>query len=125
VWAYIAMLVGVPVVAALAALISLHRVQVSPLDVSRRATPKPPTAWRLTTLVIGVALYVGRLAHTTHHSIGAPAYPGLLVSMVGLVLAGPYLTAVVARLFGRLTRGASALLATAGWPTARRRPSGR
>ncbi len=111
VWAYIAILAGVPVVAAFAALISLHRVQVSPLGVSRRATPKPPTAWRLTTLVIGVAVYAFGLAHTTHQSIGAPAYPGLLVTMAGLVLAGPYLTAVAARVFGRLTRGASALLA--------------
>ncbi len=112
VWAYIAMLAGVPVVAALAALISLRRVQVSPLGVSRRATPKPPTAWRLTTLVIGVALYAGGLRMTTHNSIGAPAYPGLLVTMAGLVLAGPYLTAVAARLFGRVTRGPAALLAT-------------
>src|SRR5262245_60743681 len=40
-WACIAMLAGVPVVAALAALISLRRVQVSPLGVSRRATPTP------------------------------------------------------------------------------------
>jgi hypothetical protein len=112
VWAYIAMLAGVPVVAALAALISLHRVQVSPLGVSRRATPKPPTAWRLTTLVIGLLLYVYGLSKTTHKSIGAPAYPGLLVTMAGLVLAGPYLTAVAARLFGRVTRGPSALLAT-------------
>jgi hypothetical protein len=111
VWAYIAMLAGVPAVAALVALISLRRVQVSPLGVSRRATPKPPTAWRLTTLVIGVALYAGGLAKTTHNSIGAPAYPGLLVTMAGLVLAGPYLTAVAARLFGRVTRGPSALLA--------------
>jgi len=62
--------------------------------------------------VIGVALYVGGLAHTTHNSIGAAAYPGLLVTMVDLVLAGPYLTAVAARLFGRVTRGPSALLAT-------------
>jgi hypothetical protein len=111
-WAYIAMLAGAPVLAALAALISLHRVQVSPLGVSRRATPKPPTAWRLTTLVIGVALYAGGLAITTHNSIGAAAYPGLLVTMAGLALAGPYLTAAAARLTGRLTRGPSALLAT-------------
>ena len=111
-WAYIAVLVGVPVVAALAALISLRRVQVSPLSVSRRATPTPPTAWRLATLVIGLVLYVYGLSKTTHKSIGAPAYPGLLVTMVGLVLAGPYLTAAAARLFGRATRGPSALLAT-------------
>jgi hypothetical protein len=112
VWAYIAMLTGVPVLAALAALISLHQVQVSPLGVSRRATPKPPTFWRLATLVIGVALYAFGLAKATHKSIGALAYPGLLVTMAGLVIAGPWLTAAAARLFGRLTRGASALLAT-------------
>ena len=44
---YAAMLVGVPVAAAVAALVSLRRVQISPLGVSRRATPKPPTFWRL------------------------------------------------------------------------------
>ena len=49
---------GVPVAAAMAALVSLRRVQISPLGVSRRATPKPPTAWRLITLVIGLGLYV-------------------------------------------------------------------
>src|SRR5260370_24222317 len=102
---------GGPVVGGIAALVSLRRGQVSPLGVSRGATPKPPTAWRLATLVIGLVLYVYGLAKTTHNSIGVPAYPGLLVTMAGLVLAGPYLTVVAARLFGRLTRGASALLA--------------
>ena len=109
VWGYLAMLVGVPVAAAVAALISLRRVQVSPLGVSRRATPKPPTFWRLATLVIGLGLYVYGLSKTTHKSIGAPAYPGLLVTMIGLVIAGPYLTSVTSRLFGRLSRGSSAL----------------
>jgi hypothetical protein len=112
IWGYIGMLVGVPVVAAIAALASLRRVQISPLGVSRRAKPKPPRFWRLTTLVIGLALYVAGLLATTHKSIGAPAYPGLLVTMVGLVIAGPWLTAEAARLFGRLTPGTSALLST-------------
>ena len=111
-WAYAAILVGVPLVAAAAALISLRRVQVSPLGVSRRATPKPPTAWRLTTLVIGVALYIVGLAATTHKSIGAAIYPGLIVTMIGLVVAGPWLTAQAARVFGSLSRGSSGLLAT-------------
>jgi hypothetical protein len=109
---YLAMLVGVPVAAAVAALISLRRVQVSPLGVSRRAMPKPPTFWRLSVLVIGLGLYVFGLSKTTHKSIGAPAYPGLLVTMVGLVIAGPWLTSVVSRLFGRLIPGSSALLST-------------
>jgi len=112
VWGYLAMLVGVPVAAAVAALISLRRVQVSPLGVSRRATPKPPTFWRLAPLVLGLGLYVYGLSKTTHKSIGAPAYPGLLVTMIGLVIAGPWLTSVASRLFGRLTPGSSALLST-------------
>jgi hypothetical protein len=112
VWGYLAMLVGVPVAAAVAALISLRRVQVSPLGVSRRATPKPPTFWRLATLVIGLGLYVYGLSKTTHKSIGAPAYPGLLITMVGLVIAGPWLTSVASRQFGRLIPGSSALLST-------------
>lgn len=112
IWGYLAMLVGVPVVAGAAALMSLRRVQISPLGVSRRATPKPPAFWRLSVLVIGLALYVYGLSKTTHKSIGAPAYPGLLVTMVGLVIAGPYLTSVASRLFGRLIPGSSALLST-------------
>lgn len=109
---YLAMLIGVPVAAAVAALLSLRRVQISPLGVSRRATPKPPTFWRLTVLVVGVALYVYGLSKTNRGSIGAAAYPGLLITMVGLVIAGPWLTAQAARLFGGVTRGSSALLAT-------------
>src|SRR5499427_1805119 len=112
IWGYLAMLVGVPVIAALAALISLRRVQISPLGVSRRATPKPPGFWRLIILVLGVGLYVYGLSKTTHNSIGAQAYPGLLITMIGLVIAGPWLTSVTSRLFGRLSRGSSALLAT-------------
>ena len=108
---YIAVLVIVPVAAAVAALISLRRVLISPLGVSRRATPKPPTLWRLSVLVIGLALYVFGLSRTNHNSIGVQAYPGILITMIGLVIAGPLLTAWSARLFGRVGRGSSALLA--------------
>ena len=118
-WGYLAMLVGVPVAAAVAALISLRRVQISPLGVSRRATPKPPTFWRLALLVLGLGLYVYGLSKTTHQSIGAPAYPGLLLTMIGLVIAGPYLTSVTSRLFGRLHPG---IVGTAGDPAASRQP---
>jgi len=112
IWGYVGMLVGVPIAAAIAALVSLRRVQISPLGVSRRAAPEPPTFWRLTVLVLGVALYAFGLSKTTHASIGAPAYPGLLITLIGLVIAGPWLTAQAARLFGGVTRGSSALLAT-------------
>jgi uncharacterized membrane protein YhaH (DUF805 family) len=109
---YAAMLIGVPVAAAIAALVSLRRVQVSPLGVSRRATPKPPTFWRLIALVIGVGVYAYGLDKTSRNSIGAAAYPGLLLTLIGLVIAGPWLTAQAARLFGRSAGGSSALLAS-------------
>jgi len=108
---YIGMLVGVPVVSAIAALLSLRRVRISPLGVARRVTPPPPSIWRVVPLLIGIGLFVGGLAITNKQSIGGPAYPGLLVTMIGLVIAGPWLTAQAARLFARLVKGPSPLLA--------------
>jgi hypothetical protein len=108
---YVAMLVGVPLAAAIAALVSLRRVQISPLGVTRRAKPKPPTFWRLVPLVIGVGVFAYGLSKTTRDGIGAPAYPGLLLTMIGLVIAGPWLTAWAAWLFSRFAHGSSALLA--------------
>jgi hypothetical protein len=108
---YVGMLVGVPVVSAIAALLSLRRVQISPLGVTRRVTPPPPSTWRVVPLLVGIGLFVGGLAMTNKQSIGGPAYPGLLVTMVGLVIAGPWLTAQAARLFTRLVKGPSPLLA--------------
>jgi hypothetical protein len=109
---YVAMLVGVPAAAAIASVVSLRRVQISPLGVSRRARPKPPTFWRPIVLVICLGIYVYGLSKTTTQSIGAPAYPGLILTMIGLVIAGPWLTGQAARLFGRATGGSSALLAS-------------
>jgi FtsX-like permease family len=108
---YAAMVIGVPIAAAIAALVSLRRVQISPLGVTRRATPKPPAFWRPAALVIGLGVFGYGLSKTTRQSIGAPAYPGLLLTMIGLVIAGPWLTAQAARLFGRIARGSSGLLA--------------
>jgi hypothetical protein len=105
------MLVAVPAASALASLAALRRVRISPLGVSRRVSPPPPSAWRLATLAAGVALFVVGMLATTPKSIGAPAYPGLLVTMIGLVIAGPWLTAAGARWCARVLNGASPLLA--------------
>jgi hypothetical protein len=109
---YAAMLVGVPAVAAVAALLSLRRVQISPLGVTRRAAPKRPTYWRLAALVIGVGVFVYGLAVTTRDGIGGPTYPGLILTMIGLVIAGPLITAWAAGIVGRVASGSSVLLAT-------------
>jgi hypothetical protein len=108
---YVGMLVAVPIVSAIAALLSLRRVRISPLGVTRRVTPPAPSAWRVAPLVIGIGLFVGGLAMTNKQSIGGPAYPGLLVTLVGLVIAGPWLTAQAARLFAWAVKGPSPLLA--------------
>jgi hypothetical protein len=110
--AYLGMLVAVPAASALASLAALRRVRVSPLGVSRRASPPPPSPRRLITLGAGVALFAAGLLATTPKSIGAPAYPGLLLVMIGLVIAGPWLTAAAARWCARVFNGASPLLAT-------------
>lgn len=108
---YVAVLVGVPVASAIASLLSLRRVRISPLGVTRRATPPAPRAWRLVPLLLGIVLFVVGLAITTPRSIGAPAFPGLILILIGLVVGGPWLTTQAARLLARSVKGASALLA--------------
>jgi hypothetical protein len=110
-YGYLGVLVIVPVAAAATGLLSLRRVRISPLGVSRKVTPPAPSKWRTLPLVIGLILFVVGLALTNTKSIGATAIPGLLIVMVGLVIGGPWLTAQAARLVPRLIGGASPVLA--------------
>jgi len=112
VWEYLVLLVAVPLASAVASLLALRRVQISPLGVTRRATPPPPSPWRLAPLAAGVLLYIAGSLATSSEKIGVATYPGLLVTLIGLVIAGPWLTSVLARLSGRALSGASPLLAT-------------
>ncbi|MFG6197567.1 FtsX-like permease family protein [Nonomuraea sp. JJY05] len=109
-WQYAAVLACVPLVAAGAALWSLRRVRISPLGVARKAAPPPPRAWRVIPLLAGLGLFAGPAFQD-----GKPdtllANAGIALVMAGLVLAGPWLTMLGARLAARLTRGAATLLA--------------
>jgi ABC-type antimicrobial peptide transport system permease subunit len=107
---YLIVLIGVPVASAIAALISLRRVRISPLGVSRRVTPPAPTAWRIVPLLAGVGLFLYGISITNSKQIGSPAFPGLLVILIGLVVGGPWLTAQAARLLRR-SGGAAPMLA--------------
>jgi hypothetical protein len=111
---------GVPLAAAGAARFALRRVNVSPLGVTRRVTPKPPRAWRVIPLVGGVA----ELSYFAYvHNIGAQTPDsspmleavvflfGVLLVMSGLVIAGPWLTMVASRLVVRRANRPAALLA--------------
>ena len=106
--------IGVPVFAAVAARLALRRVQISPLGVVRRATPKPPRAWRTVPLLAGLA----ELGFWTVH--GHPASlngqieafeSSFALIFLGLFIAGPWLTMATARGMARWTSRPSTLMA--------------
>lgn len=108
---YLILLAGVPVASALVSLVSLRRVRISPLGVSRRVTPPAPALWRILPLAGGLALFMVGVARTNAQAISPLMLLGLVITMIGLVAGGQWLTAQAALLFGRLARGASSLLA--------------
>ena len=104
---------GVPLAACVAAQFAIRRVRISPLGVSRRTTPRPPRAYRLLALVAGVAellWFLDRRPATTTGQLWA-YLGGIFVIMVGLVIAGPWLTMVAARALARASRRPAGLLA--------------
>ncbi|MFD8697844.1 FtsX-like permease family protein [Kitasatospora purpeofusca] len=109
----LAVLVGVPVAAAVAARLALRRVTVSPLGVSRRTTPKPPSAWRVAPLLAGLAELAWFVNHRPPTTNGQTAayLTGFLVVMGGLVAAGPWLTMAGARLVAARTSRPATLIA--------------
>ncbi|MFF0097222.1 FtsX-like permease family protein [Streptomyces canus] len=105
--------VAVPVGAAFAARIALRRVQVSPLGVTRRVTPRPPRVYRVIPLAAGIAelsYTIGRVPRSTNGQI-LVFVPGILLVLTGLVIAGPWLTMVGARLLARQTSRPALLVA--------------
>jgi hypothetical protein len=106
--------VGVPLAAAVAARLALRRVNISPLGVTRRVTPAPLRAWRVLPLLAGLAVLGFVVVH------GKPASPagqvlafvgGFTLIMIGLVIAGPWLTMAGARVLVRRASRPGALIA--------------
>jgi hypothetical protein len=108
---YLAMIVLVPLLAAVSSLVSLRRVWITPLGVSRRTTPRPPHWWRVLPIFIGIPLFIYPLISNPGNPNGTPALIGLFLIMAGLVLGGSWLTMEISRLLARVARGPSALLA--------------
>ncbi|MEU2166928.1 FtsX-like permease family protein [Micromonospora chersina] len=106
----LAVALGIPLGAVVASWLALRRVQISPLGVARRVTPKPPRAWRLIPLVAGLVeltYFIGRRPPTTNGQLTA-YLSGFLLILTGLLLAGPWLTMLGARLLsGRASRPAT------------------
>lgn len=105
---------GVPLAALVSGRLALRRVRISPLGVTRRVTPSAPRAYRV------IPLGAGIIELTLFATLGKPstvngqidAYvAGFVLLMAGLVIAGPWLTMVGARLFVERTDRADVLLA--------------
>jgi hypothetical protein len=110
----LAVAIGVPVGAAVAARLALRRVHISPLGVARRTTPRPPRAWRVLPLLAGLAELGFFVVRGTPASPGGEVWAllsGFLLIIVGLVIAGPWLTMAAARVMARRTRHPGALIA--------------
>ncbi|HEX4059483.1 MAG TPA: FtsX-like permease family protein [Streptosporangiaceae bacterium] len=105
---------GVPAAAAVVARLALRRVNISPLGVTRRVTPAPPRAWRLLPLLAGLADLGFFAVHGKPGSNSGQIWafvPGLALIMIGLVIAGPWLTMTGARVMARRARHPGALIA--------------
>jgi len=112
--AILAVAIGVPVAAAVAARLALRRVHISPLGVARRVTPKPPRAWRVLPLLAGLAdlgFFAVRGGQLSVEAETQVLVSGFLLIIVGLVIAGPWLTMAVARVMAQRTSRPSALIA--------------
>jgi hypothetical protein len=110
----LAVAIGVPVAAAVAARLALRRVHISPLGVARRTTPRPPRAWRMLPLLAGLAELGFFVVHGTPASPGDEIWAllsGFLLIIVGLIIAGPWLTMAAARVMARRTSRPGALIA--------------
>ena len=110
----LAVAIGVPVAAAVVARLALRRVNISPLGVTRRVTPKPPQAWRALPLLAGLAWLGFFVVHGRPATVPGQIQaflPGFLLIIIGLVTAGPWLTMTGARIMARHTSRPSALIA--------------
>lgn len=110
----LAVAMGVPAAAAVAARLALRRVHISPLGVARRVTPPPPRALRMVPLLAGFADLGFFIVHGKPASPSSQVLaflPGYLLIIVGLVIAGPWLTMAAAKVMARWTNRPSTLLA--------------
>lgn len=106
--------IGVPIAAAVVARAALRRVQLSPLGVTRRVTPQPPRAYRVLPLIAGIAVlaYFVSVGRPTSASAQVQAYLlGFFLTMLGLVLAGPWLIMTGSKLMASRTSRVPVLLA--------------
>ena len=106
--------IGVPVAAVMSAHLALRRVKISPLGVNRRASSRPPRIVRIIPLLAGIAVLAYFDAHGKPGSNGGQLLEllvGFALLVVGLVLAGPWLTTAGSRLMTKRASRPATLIA--------------
>lgn len=110
----VVVVIGVPMAAVVSARLALRRVQISPLGVSRRASSAPPRVFRIIPLLAGIAVFA------YFDAAGKPAsngdqllvlLVGFVLTLVGLVLAGPWFTTAGSRLMTKRANRPATLIA--------------
>jgi hypothetical protein len=105
---------GVPALAVGTARLALRRVQISPLGVGRQAPAGAPTWRRLTVLTIGLlglAVALPTVAASSGLGLVWLLAAAITMVIVGIIVAGPWLTMGVGRLLIRLALRPATLLA--------------
>ncbi len=108
-------LLAIPTAAAIGAVLGVRRLQISPLGVARRSERARPTARRLIPVVLGSVGFVGSLFLAIGSGRSASIIPVMAMfalMIVGIVVAGPWLTLVTAQVIHRLGRRSASLLAS-------------
>ena len=111
---FVLIVAAIPLLAVVAATVSLRRLQISPLGVARRAVRPRPTVRRLVPLLVGTASFVAFLAAavgSTGIGMLVPVMAAFGLMIYGIVAAGPWFTVLTARAIGRTGQRASVLLA--------------
>jgi hypothetical protein len=110
--AVLGIVIGVPLAAVAVSLWSLRRVRISPLGVTRRVRPKPPRARRMALLLAALAaLGLSRFIDGGDVLLQRAIIVCFTLIAVGIVVAGPWLTLIGARLLSRLARRDTTLIA--------------
>ena len=106
--------IGVPLAAVVSARLALRKVQISPLGVTRRASSRPPRMVRIIPLLVGIALLAYFDAAGKPGNVGGQLLEllvGFMLLVVGLVLAGPWLTTAGSRLMAKWANRPATLIA--------------
>jgi len=95
----IAVVLAVPIVGVAAAIVALRRLTISPLGVARRAPARPLSRLRLVPLALApLLLVVSLVAVPFSADVSMYAIIGAFLGIIlGIVIAGPWLTAIVGR----------------------------